>query len=364
MRIACVISSLGPGGGERVLCTAANWWARTGETVRLLVLSEAVEPAFAPDASVQVQFLGKQGVSGSLMGAVGANIGRVRTLRRAVQDFSPEVVVGFMDTTNVLTLLACLGTGVRVVATEHTVPTHHNIGVFWETLRRLTYPHADAVIVQTEEARQYFPQSIAGRISVLPNPVALSFGDGISREKEGKTIVAMGRLSREKGFDLLLEAFAELAPLYPEWTLVILGEGPLRKELEEQRNGLGLDGRVAMPGFSATPHDWFIRADVFVLSSRFEGFGNALVEAMMCGLPVISADCPWGPASIVRDGENGLLVDSEDVPALAQGMRRLMEDDILRKELGTRAKESASCYGVSNAMAEWDEVVLGRGAVE
>lgn len=167
----------------------------------------------------------------------------------------------------------------------------------------------------------------------------------------------MGRLSEQKHFDLLLQAFANLKDAHPEWTLTILGEGELRSQLEDLRDRLGLKDRVYLPGVVKNPHDFLRQADFFVMSSLFEGFPNAICEAMACGLPVISTDCPSGPREIIREGIDGILVPTEDVSALTAAIQKLMLDQALRQDLGRNALEITERFSLERIMGMWDEIL-------
>jgi glycosyltransferase involved in cell wall biosynthesis len=143
----------------------------------------------------------------------------------------------------------------------------------------------------------------------------------------------MGRLHPQKGFDLLLEAFSRIKDQYPDWSLTILGDGPLREQIESLRDELGLKGRVHLPGAVKNPHQVLKQAELFVLSSRREGFSLALLDAMSYGLPVVAFDCRSGPREIIRDGVDGVLVPPEDVGAMAEALGRLMSDESERNRL-------------------------------
>jgi glycosyltransferase involved in cell wall biosynthesis len=175
-----------------------------------------------------------------------------------------------------------------------------------------------------------------------------------------KQLMAMGRLSHEKGFDLLLQAFARLAPHHPDWDLTIWGEGALKEQLMQQRDDLALTDRVSIPGPTRSPREQLAASDIFVLSSRHEGFPNALCEAMASGLPAVSFDCKFGPGSIIRDNVDGLLVPTGDVDALVTALDRLMSDEALRDRLGAEAVSIVDRYSLANVAAQWEALLKRR----
>jgi glycosyltransferase involved in cell wall biosynthesis len=167
----------------------------------------------------------------------------------------------------------------------------------------------------------------------------------------------MGKFHHQKGFDLLLKAFARLKDQYPNWTLTILGDGPLRKSIESLRDELGLVGRVLLPGVVRNSHQVLQQADIFVMSSRWEGWSMALMEALSCGLPVIATDCRCGPREMIQDRANGVLVPTEDTEALADTMARLMSDESERKHLASRAAEINEQFGVDRIIGMWEDLL-------
>jgi GalNAc-alpha-(1->4)-GalNAc-alpha-(1->3)-diNAcBac-PP-undecaprenol alpha-1,4-N-acetyl-D-galactosaminyltransferase len=286
---------------------------------------------------------------------------RVLRLRDELRRSRPDVVISFMDTTNVLTILASRGLGIPVIISERNDPRRHAMGLAWNTLRSLLYRRADALVVQSSALRDWAREvAVDARVDIIPNPINPEFNGSTKeagRRGSGRTIVAMGRLVRQKGFDLLIEAFARCAGQHPEWSLVILGEGEERSNLESLISAMGLQDRVRLAGKVPQPSHILGQADLFVLSSRFEGFPNALMEAMACKLAVISTDCPNGPRDIVRDGVDGLLIPPDDVNALAKGMDRLMANPMERQRLGAGATEVVKRFSIEKIMSMWDELV-------
>jgi GalNAc-alpha-(1->4)-GalNAc-alpha-(1->3)-diNAcBac-PP-undecaprenol alpha-1,4-N-acetyl-D-galactosaminyltransferase len=369
-RITLVISSLASGGAERVMTTMANHWVAAGREVTLVTVYGESADFFTLDERVRRSSLRLGFATSGAPAAVLSNLRRVRRLRQAILDSSPDAVVSFMSETNVLTLLALRGTGMPVVVSERTDPAHQAIGRMWAILRRLLYPIADAVVVQSPEVREWTGRFVpAERVRVIPNPVAphppasgpaageAALGEDVGIPAAGTAVLAMGRLSPEKGFDLLIRAFARVAERHPGWVVVIFGEGEERGALEALAAELGVGGRVRLPGRVADPGLYLEQGGVFALPSRYEGFPNALLEAMAAGLAVVAADCPSGPRQIVRDGVDGLLVPPQDPRALAAALEELLTKRELRERLGGEATGVLERFGVGRVMRQWDALL-------
>jgi len=356
-----VIPTLGPGGAERVMTLLAANLAARGHEVALLTLGPTGADFFAVDARVQRIGLGLMTDSPSMLHGLRANVQRVRALRRIVAGIKPHAVLSFMTSTNILTLLACAGLHTRVVVSERIDPHSHREATTWMALRHITYRYADAVAVQTESAARWFRKRL-GRlppVAVVPNPVAVVAGCCKSSAQVPKPFVlAAGRLVHQKGFDVLIRAFAVAAHDCPDLRLAIAGEGPQAGLLRELVTELKLNDRVMFLGIVSGLQALMHEADVFVLSSRYEGFPNVLLEALACGLPVIATDCPGGPREILHDGEFGLLVPCEDPIALGAALRRMATDARLRTELSARAPRATAKYTVDGVVARWEQLLL------
>lgn len=343
----------------------ANAWVRRGWQVTLVTLSSADSaPCYVLDPTVDWRPLGLLSASAHPLQAMFMAFKRIRALRHAIRQSKPHAVVSFLDATNVLVLLACVGTGIPVIVSERIDPARMPLSRPWGALRTLSYRAAALIIVQTRMPLPRWLSALRSRIRVIPNPVGACTCDEPARPTSDGgygpdqcTLMAMGRLTEQKGFDLLLRAFAGVAPRHPTWILTIWGEGPLRASLEELRDRLGLHARVSLPGLTGEPNKRFREADLFVLTSRFEGFPNALCEAMACGLPVISFDCRSGPRDIVRHGVDGILVPPENVNALCMALDSLMGDPGLRAQLAMRAPEVVERFSLDSILVRWDAVL-------
>ncbi len=358
MRISLVIYSLGPGGAERVITKMARHWIARDEDVALITLEAEDSDFYRLDRRIDRR------IAGTIRMALRpSEIWRVthslRRLRAHISDSEPDVVVSFIDKMNLVTLSALRKRRVPVIVGERTDPRHQPLPRRWELLRRRLYRRADAIVVQTDRvaewARSLWPGAL---IRVIPNPVETPDRSRPSfTGPEGKIVAAAGRLSREKGFDLLMHAFARCAPGHSEWSIVIFGDGPERDSLDGLASSLGIADRVHMPGVVNGLPATLAATDLFVLSSRWEGFPNSLLEAMAGGTAAVSFDCPSGPREIIMDGVDGILVPPEDVDALADAMDRLMSDETERRRLGDEARRVTERFSLERVMSMWDELI-------
>ena len=369
IRIACVIHSLDGGGAERVMAALASRLSRRGHHVSLITMGDGQGDRHTVDATVHRVNLGLLRPSHSRIAAVGNNLSRLRRLRAAIRATRPDVVLSFCDRTNVLTLLAMLATRIPVIVSERSDPASQRMPATWEWLRRRLYRHAADVIVLTPAAANTVAAWLRQPATVIPSavepPPETHDESPLSAADPGvqKRLIAVGRLESEKGFDRLLDAFAMIADRFPDWELSIHGEGSLSDDLHHQRDRLGLAGRVRFPGWTRPIWPALAVAELFVLPSRYEGFPSALLEAMAAGRACIAFDCPSGPAAIIRDGQDGLLVPADDVAALAAAIASCLADSDLRGRLGDQARSVIQRFGWE-PMVDAYEARLIRAATE
>jgi glycosyltransferase involved in cell wall biosynthesis len=286
-------------------------------------------------------------------------------LRNVIRTSQPDAVVSLLSNVNVGAILASRSLGCRVIVSERIHPPMMSLGWLWELLRRFTYPFAFRVVMLSTEGLHWLETHIPrAKGVVIPNPVLFplpSSAPVLPVERfilpERRLLLAVGRLDVQKGFEDLLESFGASAPRHLSWDLVILGEGPERPRLVQQVAELGLQQRVLLPGRAGNIGDWYERADLYVMSSHFEGFPNTLAEAMAYGCAAVSYDCDTGPRDIIRHEQDGLLVTPVgDLPALTRAMERLMSDDAERKRMASRAIEVRERYSMSRILELWDSV--------
>jgi GalNAc-alpha-(1->4)-GalNAc-alpha-(1->3)-diNAcBac-PP-undecaprenol alpha-1,4-N-acetyl-D-galactosaminyltransferase len=358
-KLTFVINALGPGGAERVMTFLAAAFATQGAQVSILSFDGCSPPFFPLPPAVAHRPLGLLGRSSGSLEAMMKNLHRIYRLRYAIRASRPDTVLSFCDQTNVLTILAAIGLGIRVVVAERSNP-YLNTPPVWRFLRRLVYPLAHRVVVQTKEATRAF--TYHSRVSVIPNPVSIPQIGEVSPDKRLKRpcVLGLGRLVPEKRFDLLIDAFAAATETHPGWSLVLVGVGPARADLESRIKERGIIGSVRLLGCVQRSEDLLSQADLFVLCSDYEGFPNALCEAMACGVAVIATDCPNGPREIIRDGVDGVLVPPSDAAALSAAMARLMSDAGERARMGARGREVCARFAADQVISRWEELLVSE----
>ncbi len=356
MRVTIVIAGLGGGGAERVCVNLANAWAAGGREVTLLTMTMRSKGSVYPlDPRVMRRDLGWPHEVGACDDAelimrglrdvgcpeLAGEVELMAVLRAGILETQPDVVVSHMDLTNVRVLAALHGTAIPVIACEHTDPARVSLGA-WDRARGALYSRARAVVASHDATTSWLSRrGIAAR--TIPNALVAPLGGGqaIPPVRTGriacpprKRLVTLGRLAPEKRVDMLIRAFERIAQDLPEWDLDIYGEGPLRGELT--RVAGNVPGRVTIRGFTHEPYDALATADLYASASCVEGFGNAIWEALACGVPVVALDCGAPVRTLVRDGVDGRIVRG-GVHALSVALAELLSVEAAREGLSVLA---------------------------
>lgn len=334
----------------------ANYWVEKNYEIAVVTIAGVDRDYYKLHPRVVRIGLGLDSVSNGYVAKFANTITRIRNLRATIRNLKPATIISFIDTTNALVIAAALGLGIPIVVSERIDPRRYKLPLLWEIARRVLYPMAHALVMQSESAARWGRRlTSATKVFVIPNFVReLPYPSCAARER---LVLAVGRLQWQKGFDLLIRAFAASGLAKSEYRMVILGDGPERESLASLATSLGIQDFVCMPGLSATPEELMSRTSIFVLSSRFEGFPNVLLEAMAMGCPVIATDCDSGPRDIVRHLLDGILIEPDDVDALATAMKVLGEDSQLCESLAKNALEVRSRFSSDKIMSQWTKLV-------
>jgi glycosyltransferase involved in cell wall biosynthesis len=361
-RLALVGSSLAGGGAQRVTLTLAEGFVGRGFEVDLVVVGAhgALAPCVPPSIRV-VDLRARRSTHA------------IPALARYLRRERPSAVLAAQSPVNLMAIAARRLSGVdhRLVVSEHVAldAVLRHAATWRERLipaaARLLYGHADGLVVVSADTADRFAAATGfprDRATVIHNPIV---GSDLGRRAAAPldhpwfaagappVVVAAGRLTKQKDHETLLRAFAVLRGVRAA-RLLILGEGEERPALESLVRALGIGADVALPGFVVNPYPYFARARVLVSSSRWEGFGNVLVEAMACGTPVVSTDCPSGPAEILEHGRYGLLTPVGDARALADAMRHALQRPSPAAELRQRAQQ----FSVARAVDQYLDLLL------
>lgn len=364
MHIMIVIHSLRGGGAERVAVDLSAYWQRLGYEVSLVTQMPKKVDAYPMPEGVQRHVIGLAQESGGGWRGALTNWRRVGRLRKLIRKNKVDCVLGIMTTASILSIMATQGLPCRVIATEHTHPPLQKLPETWLRLRRWAYPRAYAVVTLTAGTARWVRDNIPGsQVAVIPNAVRWPLEKSqpivpVPPKGDRLRLIAVGRLHPVKGFDILIQAFSVVATYFPDWDLVILGEGDERPALQAQIDGADLSNRVRLAGRVGNIGDWYESADLYVLSSRAEGLSNTLLEAMASGLAVVAMDCDTGPREIIRDNIDGILVNPpEDADALAAHLSDLMARPLKRMGLGRRAIDVRDRFSVPIVMAQWERLL-------
>lgn len=351
--ICFVIGGLGVGGQERQLITLANAIHASGYHVVIVCLFDT-DIVFPISPEIRVIFPGiTRGSYSKFMYALRIFF----YLRKVLRVARPDVIVSFGDWYNSFTILATRGLE-RNVYLANLMGPELRLGYLLDNANRLLYRLAKGVIVQTERAKHIIDARFSPReVTVIPNGIEMY--PGVPERAKEKIVISVGRLSREKGHQTLLEAFSKVDA--PDWQLELVGDGPERQRLERFAKELGIKERVHFLGSQRDVWRFLAKAEIFVLPSLYEGFPNALVEAMSVPLCCVASDCVAGPREIIAHGESGFLVEPGNEGELAKILARLIRDPELRARTAKKGLTVRNMYGAERIADEWLKTIVTSG---
>lgn len=359
MKIAYIVEDFSENGGvERIVTEKANSLsAEYGHEVSIVSVYADKRPELyrlAPSirmVHLAVPFADRQ------HGPVVINASRIATLakaairlNKALKRLKPDII--FFTTTLGALLLPLCTAKARKVYESHLARQFNPFNSFFPLMERM----ADTVVCLTEGDAMEFAH--AKNKTVIPNFIKKP--SSTVKSYDTKKAIAVGRLERQKGFDILIDAWQEIARQHPDWHLDIYGEGTLREELQQQIDGLALSGSVTLCGRSNEMMSVYPQYSLHLMPSRYEGQPMTLIEAQACGLPSVVTNFKYGAADVIRDGFNGFIVDQGDSSQFTAAVSRMMDDPALRRRLGEHAIETSATYYKENIIGKWIELI-GKG---
>lgn len=325
MNIEFFITSLSGGGAERVVCNLASYLVRHNHKVRITAL-RGDDLTYEVDERVSINYLQKEYYRHH---DKNYRYTEIKTVRSYFKQLGADGVLAcFLELPVAFSLIMRNAIKCKLIICERNNPLFYPKHYQW-IFKALAH-RADACVCQTKVNAHWYEHSMLMKspVIIIPNPVNSKILNAAYSDRSEKTIITLGRLAPQKNQRLMIDAFAKVANEYPEYKMIIYGEGPLREELESLTKTLGLENRVSFPGFVSDIIEIMQHASLFVMTSDHEGMPNALQEAMAMKLPCISTDCGGGGASeLIQNGINGILIKRNDIDGLVKGLRSILSDD-------------------------------------
>lgn len=353
-----LLGGLQGGGAERVAVLLIEEWLKKGISINLITMRGPDKDVHPMPKGIKRIILGGEGESKNKITALFKNFVYLFKVRKAIKETGGNTVISFLTRANIYAIIACFGLRKHVVISERNDTTKQPLEWPWKKLRKNLYKYADVVTANSnialESMKKYVPES---KLKLVPNPVHIPDFESISNPEKSKVILNVARLTAHKRQSLLLDAVSILQDSFKQWTLVILGEGEERSNLEEQAGTLNIDHQVTMPGFVQNVSEYYKNAAMFVLTSEYEGTPNVLLEAMAHGLPCIVSDSLPGAMEFVENGVTGLVFKSGDSEDLARKLILLIENPKLRIQFGQAVHNRVREFAPKKVAKIWEKIL-------
>lgn len=350
--ILFAIGQLTNGGAERVISVLANQFFELGYNVTVLTIAGDY-PGYPLSTGINYLPI----VCKSKYRVIRL-LERLFMIRKYIAKTNADVVVSFLADVNIHVLIANLLQRTKIIISERNDPSKNPDKKYIRAIRNILYILADGTVFQTEDAQNYFKNVIKKRSIIIPNPVKSELPvpyQGIRK----KTIVTACRLTPQKNLKLLIDSFSKLNAEYPDYTLHIYGDGELKNELQNYIDCLGLKNKIQLMGFNNKLHEEIVSAQMFVISSDYEGMSNSLLEAMAIGLPVISTDSPIGGAKmLIENNINGILVPLKDVDSLHKSMKKIIESSEFSQKISYNASKVRETHHQEKITKDWEKFIF------
>lgn len=351
MKILFYIGNLRKGGAERVVATLSNKLVEKNEVIIITTTDEKVE--YSLDKSIKLFSL--KNFDGNKNPLV-KNIIYLKRLKDYIKEIDPDIILGFLPEPSYRLLILKPFIKSPVIISDRNDPKIEYASLKSRTIMKFLYKRADGFVFQTDEARDYFCKKIQDKSIVIANPVDDRFLKTKYVGYKSTEFINGGRLNEQKNQILLIESFKDVIKKYPNYKLLIYGEGSLKNELSMYIKDNKLNNNVKLCGNVDDIENILKDKKGFILSSKYEGMPNALMEAMAVGVPCISTDCPCGgPRELIKNNINGLLVKSNDKNELVSAMYKIIENDKMCKKIAMSAKKNMNNYSCDKIVSKWFE---------
>ena len=363
MKILFCIDGMTKGGAERVISNLSNYLIKGDNEVEILTVFKS-EIEYNLDSNINISSLENNYIDLHKPNKKRGNISklfmfikRANIMKKKLKKINPDIIISFLPYTSFLVLKNANKIKKPIIVSVRNDPKEEYKSKVYNLFMRKLYPKASGFVFQTEDAKEYFKDIISVKTKIIPNPLNPLFMD-VYKGKRKKEIVSVGRLCTQKNHKMLIEAFSKIHNKYPDYKLIIYGEGDLRESLENLIKEKHLENRSFLPGIENDIKSKIYNSSLFILSSNYEGMPNALMEAMALGLPVISTDCPCGgPKFLIDKGKNGILVKVGDIDDLANKMEMILENETFAGKLGESASKISEKLNPSKINNEWYEFI-------
>ncbi len=349
MKITFFIGGLIGGGAERVTCNLSNFLIKRGHEVRILTMSES--DSYPLEREVKRQsLLNKEERSNIVVNY----LKRYSRLKKFLRNDNSDAYIVMLPITTIFLLMLKKYAKAPVIASERCYPAV--LSQLTQRLLLLLAKRADAWVFQTIQQKEWYGNSVSSAdVKIIPNAINENFVQLPYSGERLKEIVAVGRLCPQKNYELMIYAFARIAANFPEYKIIIYGEGAKRGELEGLIHQHNLQDRIIMPGYEKDISSKLKKAAIYVLSSNYEGIPNTLMEAMALGVPSIATDCDGGGSKmLIENGVNGILVPKGDVDALANAIEKMLSDKEFSKTCGEEAHKICEQLAPKRIYGEWE----------
>lgn len=350
-KILFINSSLTGGGSERVMAVLANKFSNDYD-VSMILLRDIRPDTYKVSSNVKLIRFNKKSNKKIVIA-----LDRFIRLRKTIKKINPDYIISFMYDINIMTLISAIGLHKRIIVSERADPKNRKANEIIRPIELLTYRMAYKVVFQTPTVKDMYPNFIKEKSFVIPNPIRADIPKK-SLNKDMNIIVSAGRLTEQKNYDLLIDAFSIVVKKHPNYVLKIYGKGALEEHLKNKIRINDLSKNILLAGYSENIDEIINNSFMYVSSSNYEGISNSMLEAMAMSVPTVCTDCPVGGARlIIKNNKNGILVKVNDVEELSMAINKLIEDKKLYNKISTNSQKVLNDYSIDVIYSKWLELL-------